>query len=397
MRNDEEPVTDRRVLLAVLVYNGRPFVPACLESAARVRSGSVSVDVLVLDDCSPDPGWSEELAALCDSLGIDCYRSPRNLGIPRNMNLALLRGMSAGYDHVLIVNSDVVMPANLAESMVAVAESEPRVASVTAWSNKVSVFSIPSQDSAAALSRPDLVDWISAELQQEFGSSGLTIPTAVGFCMLLPTPVVREVGLFDPLYGRGYCEEVDWSLRAGSLGYRSVLGLPVFVYHIGSASTRDAGVRMQVVGPNALPWVADHERIVDYRFPDYRRDVIQFLESGQLAAHQDRAVRTIVTAAARRWGYRIEATWFPMSSEESAVLLTVPPDGTGDAFSASFCGLRATLALPGGDIAARLEETFGRPPEQVTIWDRGRTATRLSQAAWPRPCVVDRTGYPQRV
>ena len=96
-----------RLLLAVLVYNGQAFVPACLESVARLRdrSRTVDVDALVLDDASPEPGWSGELESLCEHLGLGYYCSPRNLGIPRNMNLALLRSLRAGHDYVLITNS----------------------------------------------------------------------------------------------------------------------------------------------------------------------------------------------------------------------------------------------------------------------------------------------------
>ena len=53
-----------RVLVAVLVYNGRQFVPRCLESVARLTKGSSDADVVVLDDNSPEEGWSEELAEL---------------------------------------------------------------------------------------------------------------------------------------------------------------------------------------------------------------------------------------------------------------------------------------------------------------------------------------------
>ena len=138
-----------RLLLAVLVYNGRAFVPACLESVARLRdrSRTVDVDALVLDDASPEPGWSGELESLCEHLGLGYYSSPRNLGIPRNMNLALLRSLRAGHDHVLIANSDTVFPANLADQLVAVAQSDPGIGSVAAWSNNIAIYSLPVQSS----------------------------------------------------------------------------------------------------------------------------------------------------------------------------------------------------------------------------------------------------------
>src|SRR5262245_13563114 len=95
------------VLMAITVYNGREFVPRAIRSAKHVSSEGLQLDILVLDDCSPEPGWSEDLAQLCAGLDIAYYRSPRNLGIPRNFNLALGTGVTAGYDYVILCNSDV--------------------------------------------------------------------------------------------------------------------------------------------------------------------------------------------------------------------------------------------------------------------------------------------------
>ena len=96
----------------------------------------------MLDDCSPDAAWSATVREQCEASGVGYYRSPRNMGIPRNMNLALLHAADAGYDYVAITNSDVVFPSNLVSSMVSTAASDPSIASVTAWSNHVSSFSL---------------------------------------------------------------------------------------------------------------------------------------------------------------------------------------------------------------------------------------------------------------
>src|SRR6266699_578429 len=102
-----------RALLAITVYNGRDFVPRCLQSTKSISTEVADLDVLVLDDASPEPGWSEELELLCSSLSVGYYRSPRNLGIPRNVNLGLLRARYADYDYVIVSNSDVIYPSNL--------------------------------------------------------------------------------------------------------------------------------------------------------------------------------------------------------------------------------------------------------------------------------------------
>ena len=72
-------VAPRRVLLAMLVYNGDTFVPRAIESMARLQGmpgetgpcgklRSHIVDALVLDDASPAPGWSDALAEQCQQL-----------------------------------------------------------------------------------------------------------------------------------------------------------------------------------------------------------------------------------------------------------------------------------------------------------------------------------------
>ncbi|HVL93735.1 MAG TPA: glycosyltransferase family 2 protein [Acidimicrobiales bacterium] len=390
------PVPRRpRVLLAVLVYNGRDFVPACLASASGLRSGARDVDVLVLDDCSPDEDWSRELAELCASMGVGYYRSPRNLGIPRNMNLALLRAVTGGYDSVVLVNSDVVLPLNLLDVMLGVVDGEPGVGSVTAWSNNVSVFSLPNADETGSLSRPDVVDWVSQQLQDQFSTSALDLPTGVGFCLLLPVPVVAEVGLLDPVYGRGYCEEVDWCLRSRARGYRAVLAPGTFVFHHGGRSTADAGL---VTGQART--VAEHERIVDLRYPDYRRDVAAFLEADDLAPLRAKALWAVVVGGGQRWGYHVETRGLPGPPSDPALAelarVVVDPDRPGEV-TADYRGFRQPLHVDGDDLAGFLRSVFGGPPRRVSVYDRGGLPGGWAADFGLDVPFVDRSGYPERV
>jgi GT2 family glycosyltransferase len=381
----------RRVLLAIPVFDGRDFVPACVRSAAGLRSGTHRVDVVVLDDCSPEPGWSPELQALCESLDVGYYRSPRNLGIPRNFNLALQRAMSAGYDYVLITNSDTVLPLNLVTGMVGVAEANAGVASVTAWSNNVSAFSIGSNE--AGLADQDMVDWLSGHLQEEFGGLGADLPSAVGFCMLIPVPVARRVGLFDPVFGRGYCEEVDWSRRALGLGYRPVLAPSVFVYHEGGASTRAAGI----LG-SELTTLGAHEAIIDLRYADYRQEVADFATADPLAPLRARASRALVLAATRRWGYRIEVTKLPRPLPEPGVPFFLEPDAVDARLVGVFSGFALEVPLTGGDVATDVVTLLGHPPRKVIVLDHGPNADRVAAADWDESVIVeDLCVYPQRV
>ena len=380
------------MLLAILVYQGRDFVPACLHSAAGTRVGHRDVDVLVLDDASPEPGFSEDLRALCESLDIGYYRSPRNLGIPRNMNLALARALDGGYDYVFVLNSDIVMPMNLVTSMIRVAESHTGIGSVTAWSNNVSLFSLPNADTSGVIKRQDTVDWISSELEREFGSYAVDIPTGVGFCLLIPTPAIRKVGFFDPVYGRGYCEEVDWCLRSRARGYRAVLAPGTFVFHEGSGSTLPAGMVA-----HRETTVAEHELIVDLRYPWYRRDVDAFLDLGVLEPLVYRALKAVVGRAATRLGYDVEATWLPGAARGDRVRAVAEPDGTSGELLMQYAGFDFRIPVGGDDVSAALAAVTPIPPRTVRLHDRGSWSDHLSAVWTGRVPVEDLYRYPQRV
>lgn len=371
------------VLVVVIVYNGDEVVPQCLKSAIGQRSDHVRVDVLVLDDCSPAPGWSDELAQLCTDLGVRYHRNSRNLGIPRNMALAMLAGLEGGYSHMVLCNSDTVLGAGSIGHMAEVAMSSPDIASVTAWSNNVSIFSL--EGNAEDLRDPSRVDQIDRDLWATFETRAIDLPTGVGFCMLLPTAVIARIGVTDPVFGRGYCEEVDWCLRANAVGLRNVLAPGTFVFHDhGSVSSRAAGLLEEGV---STVWA--NEAIIDHRYPEYRRLVEEFMHVDELAALRATARSAIVLGEMTN-GYA--AVVGDDGSHEARVLID-PATGS--------CSLRAFGLTVKDDFPlglASVIERVGRPPSGVLILSPGRVAEIVAEgaASYQIP-VTRRAPYPQSV
>ena len=185
--------------------------------------------------------------------------------------------MQQGYDYVIISNSDVIYPRNLLTQMLR-AVGPRGVGSVTAWSNNVSMYSLRNDDPDRFLADQERVDWISETLAGHYQDAVLDIPAGISFCILIPTAVVRDVGVMDPVFGRGYCEETDWSLRSLEAGYRVALATGTFVYHAGRGSNLDAGL---VTSRHTS--VPDNEAIIDLRYPDFRDQVRAFGPPGSQA------------------------------------------------------------------------------------------------------------------
>jgi len=292
-----------RVLHVITVYNGRAFVPRAIQSAVRMDKSVADIDVLVLDDASPEPGWSDDLRELCKSLGAEYYLAPRNLGIPRNVSLGLLTAVKNGYDFVTINNSDVIFPSNLISVLVACCQQE-NVGSVTAWSNNVSIYSLPNADPDAFLAEQETVDFISDVFFEKHQDVVVDVPAGISFCIMMPVEVVKKVGLMDPIFGRGYCEETDWSLRSLKMGYRVCLSLGTFVYHQGRGSNLAAGL---VSGAHTT--VPENEVIIDMRYPEFRDQVKAFEATEAMNLYKSQAIDYLLDAAAKKFGYSIVSEW----------------------------------------------------------------------------------------
>lgn len=388
-----------RVLLALTVYNGRAVVPAALTSVAALSQEVADIDVLVLDDCSPEPGFSEEVERQCHQLGHQYYRSPRNLGIPRNVNLGLLQAMDGGYDYVIISNSDVIYSEMAVDQLVLTAQTDSRIGSVTAWSTNVSIYSIPNASPNEYLKYQTVTNDVGTALSDAFGTTAVDIPAGISFAMLIPTPVLRVVGVMDPVFGRGYCEETDWSRRSVEAGFRLTLGIGAFVYHAGGGSTEAAGLLQ--TGQTTVP---GNERIIDMRYPDFRSVVGEFFDSGIMPGLQRQALEAIIGCSSEEHGYRLRiglAPARPADETDRAVAIDVQLHGSSQAaanVTTTAAGFTSSFDTSAEQAAGMIRNTYGSPLS-IDIFDIGIPAERFAYAVAGDDATSINThrNYPARV
>ena len=185
-------------------------------------------------------------------------------------------------------------------------------------------------------------------------------PAGISFCILIPVPVIRRVGLMDPIYGRGYCEETDWSLRSKSMGYRITLSPSSFAYHQGGGTNVDEGLLSS--GHTTVP---AHERIIDHRYPLFRSQVEAFVNSETLDNLRRDAREKIIIDAAREWGYSVVAGLNDVSPRADPVVELEEIQGRLRAV-ASFIGFRQVLPQF-DDLPQGLADYFGAPPARVRV------------------------------
>ncbi|KMO42490.1 hypothetical protein VQ02_03040 [Methylobacterium variabile] len=273
----------------VPVYNGLADLRACLASLLpQLAPGRVRA--LVIDDASPDPAVTRYLDALAAEghPGLTVLRNEANLGFVGTVNggLALLE---PGEDCVL-VNADTVLAPRALEKLARACHRIPGIASVTPLSNNATILGFPGMPEAQApvLGLPP--EAIDAALEAA-APAPVTIPTGVGFCLYLNRQALDEVGALSPEWGRGYCEEVDWCLKARDLGWIHVAATDTYVEHEGSVSF-GKGERLAILAEN-------HDRLVG-RYPEYQDEVDAFIAADPLHGLRIAALVRLLPRTARR-------------------------------------------------------------------------------------------------
>jgi GT2 family glycosyltransferase/glycosyltransferase involved in cell wall biosynthesis len=250
----------------VPIHDAYEEVIACLASVQRHRG---DYRLILIDDCSAD----ERIGALFRRLSAErlpdvvLLRNERNLGFVGTAN----RGMALGRNDVVLLNSDCLVTHGWLDKMRRCAASDSRIGTITPFSNNAEICSAPwfCQDNPA----PDDPELTNRAMELAAVPIYPDIPTAVGFCMFIRRELIREIGVFDPIFGKGYGEENDFSMRARKAGYRNVLCDDTFIVHLGSRSF--GSHRQSMVEQNLVKVLAKH--------PDYMEIVRDFIERDPIA------------------------------------------------------------------------------------------------------------------
>ncbi len=249
-----------RLNIIVPIYRNPDITRVCIESVLDCRAPADRI--VLIDDCSPDPGMADILSAYAGYPDVFLIRNEENLGFVRTVN----RGLANCYEgDVLLLNSDTRLFAGSLDELWQVAHCAEDIGTVTALSNNATIFSYPNFDAPSA--SLDDISWEELARVALHRNRGRTVdvPTGHGFCLLIKREVLRRVGTLDEMFGRGYGEENDFCARAADLGYRNVAASGVFVEHREGVS----------FGSDKAALMAKNMHLLSTRYPEYMQNVLE--------------------------------------------------------------------------------------------------------------------------
>lgn len=278
---------DTRAVVILPVYKGYDETLSAVFHALKSRGRSL-YSLLVINDCGPNVALNTELKRLSDMGLFDYVVNDANRGFVQTCNRGI-QEFSDGRD-VVLLNSDAYVPPGWFDRIIAHADSDDTIATITPLSNNATICSYPITDadnSQALELTPIALDALAAEIN--FGIHVET-PTGVGFCFFMSRKAINQLGALDSVaFKLGYGEENDFSMRALEAGYKNVIATDIFVFHVGSVSfsqTKDANFSagqkaLDTKHPNYTSLTRRHVNADPTRYSRMRLDMARLVNALQ--------------------------------------------------------------------------------------------------------------------
>ena len=228
------------------VYNAHDMTQQCIDSVVAHLGRSIRY-IYVQDDAS-----GAETREMLDQLTYECVRvhhSVKNQGFGLSVNEAISRSNAT---YVLVLNSDTKLSEDFLPILCAAMEADPKLAVI-----------IPSGGNYYSSYDFD-------RYPRQLGGYILTHRLR-GFAFLIRRDVFQKMGGFDPLFGRGYYEDIDLGRRLDQLGWRMGVHPNATIYHKGGSSFGRGLSYMKLVRHN--------RNLYFTRYPNAKRNILLFSDS----------------------------------------------------------------------------------------------------------------------
>ncbi len=207
---------------------------------------------IVVVDNSHDRACESALTGLPDH--VDYVSAGTNRGFAGGMNIGVTRALAAGATHVLLVNSDAIVPPDCLGGLLR-SFAQPSVGIVSP-----TVLSLGSPDRIQSMGASYnlrtgrmRIRRHGAPASERFSHAG-EVDAASGCVMLVSRAVFKTIGMLDEEYFFGF-EEIEFSLRARQRGF-SVNVTSDVAFHEGGCSLSSASTRLYYAARNHLRMAA---------------------------------------------------------------------------------------------------------------------------------------------
>ncbi len=243
-----------KVSIIILTTNALAMTKEQLLDIAKVDTKGIDCECLVVDNGSGD-GTEEAIKNYkLPNMDYKFIQSGANLGFAGGNNVGIKDALRRGYDYIILMNNDLILPPDIVTKLVQFMDKNPDVgvASPKMYFAKGYEF----HKDKYKESEKGKVIWYAGGIidrnnvysvhrgvdEVDNGQYDKTIDTdfANGATVIIRREVFKKVGLLDASYFL-YWEDADFSQRVKEKGFRIVYYPGTWMWHKVSASTGGSG------------------------------------------------------------------------------------------------------------------------------------------------------------
>jgi len=220
---------ERMYDIIIPVYGALPYLRQCVNST--LKNTKHPYNLVIIDDGN-NPIIKEYLRTIKSARIIT---NEKNLGWLKSCNI----GIENTENDVVLLDSDTMVSEGWLERMDRCAYSDSRIGMVNPLSNNALFLSIPRSSVFNTIPAGFTVESFAVLVSELSERRYPSIPTVLGFCLLIKREIFNRIGLFDERFELGYGEGDDFCMRAKRKGYKGVCCDDAFVYHYRKKSFAD--------------------------------------------------------------------------------------------------------------------------------------------------------------
>ncbi|MAT86927.1 MAG: hypothetical protein CL532_00035 [Aestuariivita sp.] len=277
-----------KIAIVMPIYNGVEETIMAIDSiltyyGREQRHSDIRIRLILGLDNPSNISMREKIDAKysCNPI-ISILVNENNLGFIQNCNKMFATVEKD--EEVVLINSDVICPKrDWILKLINISNLSDEIGTVTPMSNCASIFSFPSPNTDNDCILPEHLELVNDALNTKVNNI-LMVPSCHGFCVLIrKTRLPFELKL-DPIFGKGYGEENDLSLKISKSGLKNVACPSVFIYHHESIS----------FSGDKKPLLKRNLKILGQRYPTYHADVQNWIAKDLLKKYRNNAIKQLI-------------------------------------------------------------------------------------------------------
>ena len=249
-------VLPESVFILVLNWNGLEDTLECLTSLHDVEY--INCRIVAIDNGSRD-GSVEKIRKYFPA--VEIIENEQNMGYAGGNNVGIQYALDNGAEYIFILNNDTIVDKGIVTELVAASKIHKDCGIFGA---KIYYYAEPEMIWYGG------TEWDADRLtfvhDAHFATENITKTAyACGCAFFIPSKIVRQIGMMDPLFFLTY-EEVDWCYRARKSGIESYLVPTAKVWHKISASFggNNSPLMQYFYTRNTLLWAERYLAFDDY-------------------------------------------------------------------------------------------------------------------------------------